>query len=331
MRRSGRRQFLIASGALLALGAVGSLRAQQPGRTYRIGSAYIATSTATRPYEESFLAALRELGFERGKNLVYDVRNGDGDPSRLPAMVDELMALKPDLLVGIEQVARVMQSKTAVIPIVLTTSSDPVAARLAKTLARPGGNVTGIAALYEVLGAKSVELLVELLPQAKTLAILLDRGVPAAGNIERHVQEAARAKGVRTVTHWANDRVTLERAFAALERDRPDGLLSPSGSGPLFGERQFIADSALRLRLAYAAPSAASGGTSALFSYGANLYASFRRAASHAARILKGANPAEIPIEQASVFEMVVNLKTAKALGIKIPPSILLRADRVIE
>lgn len=323
-----RRELLLAACALASWPIA---RAQQPGRTYRIGGAYVAPSAITTPFEESFLAGLRKLGFEGGRNLIYETRSCNGDPSRLPALVDELIALKPDLLVGIEQVARVMRSKTSMIPIVLTSSTDPVAAGLAKTLARPGGNVTGIAALNEVLGAKSVELLVELLPQAKTLAILLDPGVPAAGNVERHVQKAAKTKGLSAITYWAKDRTTLEQAFAAMERNRPDGLITSSGSGQHFGERQFIANSALRLRLPYMAATAPMAEAGALFTYGADLHASFRRAASHAARILNGANPAEMPIEQPTKFELVINLKTAKTLGLKIPQSILLRADRVIE
>ena len=323
-----RRSFIAAVGSVLAYPA---LALAQAGRTYRIGSAYIADSSTTKPFEEAFLAGLRELGYERGKNLVYDVRNCDGDPSRLPALVDELIALKPDLLVGIEQVARVMRSKTAKIPIVLSNSTDPVAAGLVKTLARPGGNVTGIAALTEVLGAKSVEILGEIVPKMKTVALLLDPGVPAAGNIERHVQEAAKARGVRAMTYWAKDRGTLAQAFAAMERNRPDAILNASGSGLLFGERLFIGDNALRLRLAFASAGAATVDSRALFSYGASLQRMFRQAASHAARILKGANPAELPIEQPTEFELVLNLKTAKALGIKFPQSILVRADRVIE
>jgi putative ABC transport system substrate-binding protein len=323
-----RRRFIAAIGATLAWPAPAFA---QSGRTYRIGSAYIAAAATTRPYEDAFFAGLREFGFERGKNLVYDVRNCDGAPARLPAYVDELVALKPDLLVGIEQVARVMRSRTSTILIVLSNSVDPVSAGLVKTLARPGGNVTGVVALNAVLGAKSVEILAEIVPSLKSVAILLDPGVPAAGNIERHVQEAAKAKGARTVTYWAKDRATLEQAFSAMERNRPDGAVSHSGSGLLFGERQFIVDKALRLRIPWSAASAATADAGALFSYAASLHGMFRQSASHAARILRGANPAELPVEQPTEFEFVLNLKTARALGIKVPRAMLLRAERVIE
>ena len=327
MSQAQRRQFLIAASALLAA----PLARAQPGRTYRIGSAYIARAAIVGPYEQAFLDALRELGFERGRNLVYDVRYCDGDPARLPAAVDEVIALKPDLLVGIEQIAKVMRSKTATIPIVLTHSTDPVAAGLAKTLARPGGNVTGMAALNEVMAAKSVEILAEIVPQMKTVAAIIDPNVPAAANIERHVQEAAKAKRVKAVFYRARDRAELAQAFAAMERDRPDGLISASGSGTLFGERQFISDNALRLRIPYATATMVAVEEGGLFAYSASLSGLFRQAASHAARILKGANPAELPIERASKFELIVNMKTAKALGLAIPQSLLLRAERVIE
>jgi putative ABC transport system substrate-binding protein len=323
-----RRKFLIAAGGLLAARLASG---QTAGRTYRIGSVYLAASATTRPYEESFLAGLREQGIVRGKNLVYDVRNCDGDPARLPSAVDEVIALRPDLLVGIEQVARVMRSKTSTIPIVLSQSNDPVAAGLVKTLARPGSNVTGMAALTEAVAVKQLELLKDLLPQLKTVAVLLDPDVPAVTAIESHLLDAARAMRVKPTFYRARDREGLAKAFAAMEGDRPEGVVNSSGSGTLFGERQFIADSALRLRLPCTAASAALAEAGCLLAYGASLHDMFRRAASHAARILNGTKPGELPIEQASKFELVLNLKTAKVLNVNIPKSILLRAERVIE
>jgi putative ABC transport system substrate-binding protein len=308
-----------------------SAKAQQPGRTYRVCSAYIAASSSVRQFEEAFLGGLRVLGFERGKNLVYEVRYMDGDPARLPAVVDELIALKPDLLVGIEQVAKVMRSKTATIPIVMPSSTDPVAGGLVKTLARPGGNVTGMAALTEAMAAKALEILSEILPRMKLIATILDPNVPASPNIERYVREAAGAKRATAVFYLARDRAGLVQVFAAMERDRPDAILNYSGSGTLFGERQFIADSALRLRIPAAFASMQGVEAGGLLSYSASLSGLYRQAASHAARILNGTNPAELPVEQPTKFELVINLKTAKALGLKIPQAVLIRADRVIE
>lgn len=328
MSHTQRRAFLIALGGLLTA----RLAFGQTGRrTYRIGSVYLADSATTSPYEEAFLAGLQELGFERGKNLIYDVRNCDGDPARLPAAVDEVLALKPDVLVGIEQIAQVMRNKTATTPIVLTVSTDPVMAGLAKSLSRPGGNVTGMAALNTEMAIKQLELLKELLPQMKTVAFLLDPNVPALARFEEQVSEAIRAMRINSAFHRAKDREGLVQAFAAMERDRPDGIVSAGGSGTLFGERQFISDNARRLRLPCTGGAARVAEAGYLFSYGASIHGLHRRAASHAARILKGANAAELPIEQASTFELVLNLKTASALNIKVPQSILLRADRVVE
>lgn len=327
-----RRRFVAAAAGLLVVPQAmlaNRAFAQQAGRTYRIGNAYLADSATTRPYEESFLAGLRELGFERGRNLVFDVRNCDGDPSRLPAVVDELIALKPDLLLGIEQVARVMRSKTSAIPIVLANSVDPVAAGLVKSLARPGGNVTGMAALTELMAAKQIEMLGEMLPGLRTIAVLLDPGVPAAGKIEEHARAAAHVIRASVVKYTANDRQALEQVFVEMERKRPDAIVASAGSAIFFGNR--LVERATRLRLPSSTSTAAYADAGALFSYGPSLHAMYRRSASHAARILKGAKPAEIPVEQPTVFELVINLKTAKLLGIKIPRSVLLRADRLVE
>jgi len=330
----GRRRLLAgAAGALLVPQMLLAPRAfaQRPGRNYRIGNLYVADSATSRPYEESFLAGMRELGFERGRNLIFDVRNCDGDQSRLPAAVDELIALKPDLLLGIEQTARVMRSKTSTIPIVLAQSNDPVAAGLIKSLARPGGNVTGVAALTELMAAKQIEMLGQILPSLKTIAIVLDPGVPAAELIEQHVRAAAQTIHARVIRYLVKDRETLDQAFAQIDRDRPDAIAFSSGSGTLFGFRQILVENAMRRRLPSSSVSSSFADLGALFSYGPSLLAMFRHAASYAARILNGANPAELPVEQPTVYELVVNLRTARILGVAIPQVVLLRADRVIE
>ena len=210
-------------------------------------------------------------------------------------------------------------------------STDPVVAGLAKSLSRPGGNVTGMAALSAAMAIKQLEMLKELLPRMKTVAFLLDPTVPALARFEEHASEATKTMRIKSTFYRAKDREGLAQAFAAMERDRPDGIVSAGGSGTLFGERHFIADNARRLRLPCTGGDAAVAEVGYLLSYGASLRGMFRSAASHAARILNGANAAELPIEQASRFELVLNLKTANALKIKVPPSILLRADRVIE
>jgi putative ABC transport system substrate-binding protein len=325
-----RRRLLRSLGAVALVAAL-PLRAQQPGRVYRIGSVYVAAEATTRPYEDSFLAGMRELGFEVGKNLVYDTRHCDGDFNRVAAAVDEVIALKPDLLVGIEQVASIMKNKTSTIPIVLSYSTDPVAAGLVKSLRQPGTNVTGVANLAEATGAKQVELFGELLPRMKKMALILDPTVPGASNIEQHIRVAARARKAELVVYPVRDRSALEQAFAAMERKRPDAVLIGGGSGMLFGNGRFMAESALRLKVPIAGGGKEQVEVGGLFGYSSSLSHGFRRAALPAARILKGANPANLPVEQPTEFELAINFKTAKALGIKVPQSILVRADRVIE
>jgi putative ABC transport system substrate-binding protein len=324
-----RRGFIAAAGGALAWTV--DAFAQQPGRAYRIGSVYIADPASTGPYEAAFLAGLRELGFEHGRNLVYDVRHCNGDQSKLPGFVDELITLQPDLLAGIEPVAQVMRAKTVAIPIILTISADPVGAGLVNSLARPGGNVTGMAGLTEMMAAKQVELLGEILPRLTSVATLLDPGVPATPRIEASVREAAKVRRARVSVYRVRQIGEIARAFEEMERDRPDALVVSGGSGMMFGHRKYIAERALQLRVPLAAERAAQVEAGALFSYGASLHDMFRRAGSLAARVLRGASPADLPVEQATMFEMVINRRTARALDMALPPAVLVRADRVIE
>ena len=319
--------------ALLALGAASRAPdvLAQAGRTYRVASIWMATEATVRPFEQVFLDALRKHGYVVGRDFVYESRYADGNAARLPGLIDELVALKPDVLAGIEQVARVMKDKTATIPIVLTNSSDPVAIGLVQSLARPGGNVTGASFLYEQLGPKHMELLREIFPRLAKVGQLHDTNVPSSKAAQENAREAARKLGLAYVPYHVASRADVERAFAAMAKDRPDALVPSAGSGMLFGLRPMVVENALRLRIAYTggtAPHAEAGG---LFSYGANLEEGFRLAASYVDRILKGAKPADMPVQQPTRFEMVINLKTAKALGVKIPHSVLFRADRVIE
>jgi putative ABC transport system substrate-binding protein len=302
-----------------------------PGRSYRIGMAWLASEATTRPYQEAFVDGLRERGFEAGRNLMLDVRHCNGDASKLPGYVDELIALEPDLLAGNDQVAQVVLRRTTRIPVVLTISNDPVAAGLVRSLSRPGGNVTGMAVFGPATGAKTVELLAEFLPHMKSIAMLVVPGTPGAAELQEAVRAAARAKGAQVDAYEVQDKASLERAFVAMERSRPDALLGTGGSAMLVGFRQLIADHALRLRIAATGGAASQAEAGFLFSYGVKLLDVFRRSASHAARILAGADPAGMPVEQASTFELVVNLKTARALGIAIPPAVRLRTERFIE
>jgi putative tryptophan/tyrosine transport system substrate-binding protein len=328
MDHDRRRTLLLYAGAALVAPMA---RAQAPGRTYRIGMAWLADAATTRPYQDAFLDGLREHGFEPGRNLLVDVRYCNGDAAKLPAYVDELMALKPDLLAGNDQVAQAMWRKSHWIPIVLTLSNDPVATGLVKSLAHPGGNVTGMAAFGPQLGAKLTELMAEFLPRMRSIATLVVPGAPASADVASGVRAAALAKGVQVIAYEVKDQASLEQAFAEMERSRPDALLGTGGSAVLVSLRRLVAENALRLRIAAAGAAASQADAGFLFSYGAKLVDVFRRAGLQAARILAGASPADLPVEQASTFELVVNLKTAQALGITVPPAIRLRADRFVE
>lgn len=307
-------------------------------RQFRIGILWATDEVAVKAAGGAFLAGLQDFGYVPGKNLVVDVRHARGDHTRLPALAAELIALKPDILVGIESVAIVLRSKTTTIPIVLLGGPDPVAAGLAKSVARPGTNVTGNAFRVDELIVKQIELLMEVVPEVSRIALLNYDPAPeerAINHVPRRYEEfargaaAAKALALRVVA--ARDPAGLSQAFAVLDQVRPHGLVVAS-SGALYQFRQQIVDAAHRLRL----PSISSlppgwleaGG---LLDYGPDFLKHYRYAARFVDRILTGANPAEIPIEYPTTFQLSVNLKTAREIGITMPRSILLRADRVIE
>ena len=320
----------------LMLASPGRALAQTP-RRFRIGFLWVANEATVKPVAEAFLAGLRDLGYVEGRNIVVDMRYAGGDTSRLPALADEQIALKPDVLLGLESPASVIRTKTKTIPIVLTASVDPLAYGLVQSLARPGTNVTGMSYRLDQLLAKHIELLSELVPKLSRVALLNyaavtnDPDARLAARYEQFAKMAAAAKGLSLIVVSARDPEGVRQAFAALERERPGGVVVPS-TGPMFQLRHEIISHARRLRLptiSWFPPAWAEAG--GLVTYGPNAIESHRYAATYVDRILKGAKPAELPIEQPTKFEFVVNLKTAREIGIKIPRSILLRADRVIE
>jgi len=333
MSHGGRRQFLIASGALLAA----SFARAQPARRFRVGCLWSANEIVLRPFRAAFLAGLRERGYLMERNLTLDERYAEGNPGRYSALAEELIALKPDVLVGISAVAVALRRKTTTIPIVLIASVNPVADGLVQSLARPGTNVTGLSFRFAELVAKQFELLVEISPKIARVAFFNssirpgDPGESSAALYEQSARKAASDKGLTLVIVAANDVAGTRDAFAQLQSERVQGLVV-AAAGPVLHVQDEIIAGARRLRLpsigGLPAEFAATGG---LATYGPNFLESYRYAASYVDRVLKGAKPAEIPVEQMAVFELVINMKTAKALGITIPQSILVRADRVIE
>jgi putative tryptophan/tyrosine transport system substrate-binding protein len=322
-----RREFIY----LLAGAVTWSLTARaEPTRIYRVAYVAFQDEAGNQPFHDALISVLRDRGYTLGRNILYEKRYANSQQTRVPALVDELLVLKPDVLVGIEQVARVMMSKTSTIPIVLINSIDPVAAGLVKSLSRPGGNVTGVSLQFRELVQKHLELLREIVPRLRRVGQFHDVNFPGGAKLEESAREAAASLGVEYVPYFFADRSGMERAFAEMARNPPDGFL-PGGSALLFTLRHTMIDTLLRLRIPSGSLVPSFADLGALFSYGPSLEDSFRLAATYVDRILRGANPRDLPVEQPTKFELVINLQTAKHLGLTIPQSVLLRATRVIE
>ncbi|HSB41262.1 MAG TPA: ABC transporter substrate-binding protein, partial [Methylomirabilota bacterium] len=320
---------LLVAGAILPRPAV----AQPAGRVHRLG--ILAPTAPPAPAERNVAVilipkALHEMGYVPGRDLVVDVRYADGRLDRLPDLARELVRLRPDVIVAISAAsARAVNAATTTTPIVLYGNLDPVAAGLVKSLARPEGNVTGVLiAPAGTLAAKKLELLKEAVPGATRISFL----APADPGIKLQVQEtrqAAATLGIRlTVTEvQAGD---YDRAFAALAADRPEALFVAAHTYFVRDRKRIIALAAKhRLPAIYEWPEHVEDG--GLMSYGSSLAGTTRRVAVYVDRLFKGARPSDLPIEQPAEFQLVINLRTARALGLTLPPSLVARADRVIE
>jgi putative tryptophan/tyrosine transport system substrate-binding protein len=281
-----------------------------------------------RPFD-----GLCALGYIEGQNIAIEYRYGEGKVDRQSALAAELVRLKVDIILvsGGDLIIRAAKNATKTIPIVMVGSrSNPVEAGLVETLARPGGNVTGLSNLSRELGGKRLELLKEAVPKLARVAVLYDPAIPASVlDVKEVLPVAARALSL-TIKPWeVRDMDGFEKLFAALNKERPDGLYVPGG--PLIranGER--IAGFALKSRLPSMYQSREGVDAGGLMSYSADLADSYRRVAWYVDRILKGTKPADLPVEQPTKFELVINLKTAKQIGVTIPQSLLYRADKVI-
>ena len=280
--------------------------------------------------QSAFEMRLRDLGWIEGQNLVIEYRWAAGDLARFPGLVDELVRLRPDLMVaGNNQAAIAMRQATAVIPIVAPTLFDPIGLGLVASLARPGGNVTGITN-QDTLPGKNLELAAEGVRDAAKMAVLFNPEFQGHVIRKKAVEDAAAAVAIKLVPVEARLPDDLEAAFQSMARERVDCVIV-LGEPMFFTERRRIAALAIEARLPtmfVAREHVEAGG---LMSYGGNLRANFRRAADYVDKILKGTKPSDLPVEQPTKFELVINLKTAKAIGLAIPEAILLRADEVIE
>ena len=306
------------------------LQAQQPEiRVARIGFLFAGT-LAQRPQAQGFWQALQELGYTPGKNVVIEVREAEGKTERLPELARELVDWKPDVLVAVTPAAiTAAQRATSSIPIVMAISFDPIGFNHVRNLARPEGNVTGTSIIFDpTMGGKRLQLLKEMMPNLSRVGAIWN----AKNNVitPKLLEAAAISLGVQIQSLSFQGPDDLENAFAAALRERPQALIS-MGDPVTFDKRAAIIAfaAAQRIPAVYGfADEAIEGG---LIGFGLNLREEYRRAAPYVDKILKGAKPADLPVEQSSKFELVVNLKTARQLGITVPQSVLLRADRVIE
>lgn len=313
---------------LVVAGAVA--QAQQPKKVPRIG--YLsATSPSTNPaWTEAFRHGLRELGYVEGKNIVIEYRYAEGKLDRLRELAAELVRLKVDVIVtGGPATTPAVKEATVTIPIVMGFDNDPVGSGFVSSLARPGGNITGLSALSPELSGKRLELLKEIVPRLSRVAVLGSSTLSGYAQILREVEIAAGAFGVQLQHLDVRDPKDIETAFRAASKGRAEAVLVLV-SAVLNSHRIQVADLAVKNRLpaVYGQPQYVEDG--GLLSYAPSYTDLFRHAATYVDKILKGTKPADLPVEQPTKFELIINLKAAKQIGLTIPPNVLARADRVI-
>jgi putative ABC transport system substrate-binding protein len=304
--------------------------AQPLAKSARIGVLTLAVASSS-PLAEAFRQGLREHGYVEGQDIAFEYRYAQGRADQLPVLAAELVRLKVDVIVTESNVAALAAKRaTETIPIVMAIAGDPIKAGVVGSLARPGGNVTGLTLIHPELSGKRLQLLREAVPKIALVAVIWNPADPAAVDFLRETEAAARSLGLRLHAIEAHAPAELDAAFKAVADTRPSAFFSLPGG--MFQDNQTrIIEFATKNRLPGVFPSRVFVEAGGLMSYGPNLAASSRRAAAFVDKLLKGAKPADLPIEQPTKFELVINLKTAKVLGLTIPPSGLLRADQVIE
>jgi putative ABC transport system substrate-binding protein len=317
---------------LLAAAAPRPVAAQQPPRMAKIGWLNSGTPAATAHLLEAFKLGLRELGHVEGKTFTLELRYSEAKPERLPNLARELVGLKVDVIVTVSDpgIAAAKQ-QTGTIPIVMAASTDPLGTGFVVSLARPGGNVTGLSMMAPELSGKRLELLKEVVPGLSRMTFLWNPDIRGGVLDYNQTEAAARSLRLQLQSVKAARTEDLDRAFSAMTEQRAQALIVPSPNPVTFSNRARIASWALKQRLPsmYANRDYVDAG--GLMSYGPSPVDLYRRAATYVDKILKGAKPADLPVEQPTRFELVINMKTAKALGLTIPQSVLIRADQVIQ
>jgi putative ABC transport system substrate-binding protein len=323
-----RREFIAVLGSAAAWPL--AVRAQKAGKIPRIG--YLSPGTKLSLLDRSFLQGLRELGYVEGKNILIEYRFAGGKFKRLPAMAAELVQLDVDVIVArVTQASLAAKAATKTIPVVMLGVSDPVGSRLVTSLARPGGNITGTSSQTAEVQGKSLELLKEIVPKLSRVAVLWNPANPIfQAQMLKATKRAAGVLGLQLREFGARNPNEFDNAFAAIINARVDALM-------VFGDPTLVAHKARIINFAarhhlpaiYGTEDHAEAG--GLITYSPDYAAQFRRGAFYVDKILKGTKPADLPVEQPTKFELAINLKTAKALGLQIPPALLIRADEVIE
>jgi putative tryptophan/tyrosine transport system substrate-binding protein len=326
-----RREFITLLGGAAAAWPLAA-RAQQRGKLPTIGFLGV-DATAWAPWTAAFVSRLRQLGWIEGRTIAIEYRWSEGRPERNAEIAVEFVRLKVDVILTAAPAVAILQQATAIIPIVFPIAVDPVGGGLVASLARPGGNVTGLSLQSPDLASKRVELLREVIPRLRRLAVLADVGYPAAVLELGEVQAAARTLGLEVALLEIRRAEDIALAFEQLkaQRDTQADALYVVGNALTVANRTRINTLTLTARLPTMFSNRDQAQVGGLMSYGPNIPDLFRRAGEIVDKILRGTNPANIPVEQPTKFELVVNLTTAKALGLEVPPTLLARADEVIE
>ena len=308
-----------------------SAQAQQPKKIPHAGYLTLSSFSSNISRNEAFRQGMRELGYVEGKNVVIEWRSGDGKVERKSELVAELVRLRVDVIVTSgPTMTRAAQQATATIPIVMAFDPDPVGNGFIASLARPGRNITGLSNLSPELSGKQLEFLKEIVPRLSRVAVLGTAAEPGTPQTLREIELAAEAFGVKLQYLEIADSRDIEPAFRAANKEHAGAMLV--FQSPVFNpKRKQIAELALQNRLPAIYPQSEWVDDGGLMSYGVSFPALYHRAAAYVDKILKGANPAELPVEQPTKFELVINLKTAKQIGLTIPPNVLAQADKVIK
>jgi putative tryptophan/tyrosine transport system substrate-binding protein len=325
--------FALISVGVLLLAFSFPAQAQQSGKIPRIGLLLGASTAVARPWIDTFRQELRERGYIEGKNIILEIREGEADPDRVSDLAAELVRLKVDIVVaGGSLAVHAVKEATSTIPIVMRYDRDPVRAGIVASLAHPGGNITGLASITVDLSGKRFELLAEAVPGVKRIAVLTWSEKFAAGEstVYKELEAAARPLGVKLQVLLARDPATIDKAFLAMKTKHAQALIVMPSAHYLQNREHIIKHAAKhRLPTIYFQPIFVENG--GLMSYAPDFADEFRRLAIFVDKILKGAKPADLPVEQPTKFEFIINLKAAKQIGLTIPPNVLARADKVFK